>query len=219
MGTARLPNWRRKACADFDAGQNIPLLHYSHDNRTFYARFCWVGRLTAVHGRDVIPCSLLCSQAGRRLSKPFMRRPSRMLRPRREMFAAPAASSRACTRLLGGRVAIEPVGQRRDVDQAFLATLDLPSAVRGPVDQPKIFNTYDFGSSFLFHRSSASSMESSYSQRSFCALCARISRTTPRQAKKPATRHANSCLNSQDESLRIAIKKSAVNPHTAARTE
>jgi hypothetical protein len=97
MGTARLPNWRRKACADFDAGQNIPLLHYSHDNRTFYARFCWVGPLTPVHGRNVIPCSLLCSQAGRPLSQPFMRRPSRMLRPRREMFAAPAASSRACT--------------------------------------------------------------------------------------------------------------------------
>jgi hypothetical protein len=98
MGTARLPNWRRKACADFDAGQNIPLLHYSHDNRTFYARFFWVGRLTPVHGRDVIPSSLLCSQAGRRLSQPFMRRPTRMLRPRREMFAAPAASSRACMR-------------------------------------------------------------------------------------------------------------------------
>jgi hypothetical protein len=94
MGTARLPNWRRKARADFDAGRNIPLLHYSHDNRTLCARFCWVGPLTPVHGRDVIPCSLLCSQAGRRLSQPFMRRPSRMLRPRREMFAAPAASSR-----------------------------------------------------------------------------------------------------------------------------
>jgi len=89
MGTARLPNWRLKACADFDARQNISLLHYSHDNRTFYARFCWVGRLTPVHGRDVIPCSLLCSQAGQRLSQPFMRRPSRMLRPRREMLRHP----------------------------------------------------------------------------------------------------------------------------------
>jgi hypothetical protein len=96
-GNARLPNWRRKACVYLDAGQNIPPLHYSHDNRTFYARFCWVGRLKPVHGRNVIPCSISCSQAGRRLSQPFMRRPSRMLRPRREMFAAPAASSRACT--------------------------------------------------------------------------------------------------------------------------
>ena len=102
-----MPSWKCSDASKHSAGavrtpseysaarQNIPLLHYSHGNRTFYARFFWVGRLTPVHGRDVIPSSL--SQAGRRLSQPFMRRPSRMLRPRREMFAAPAASSRACT--------------------------------------------------------------------------------------------------------------------------